>query len=82
MLNWAQIVWSLNTLSGKMKKIFIIAVVCILALGTAGCQSTNHSDNFVVKEVTASVEHLEGETPYMADEFRRFGDYWVNLFTW
>ncbi|MBO4796218.1 MAG: hypothetical protein J5553_02415 [Verrucomicrobia bacterium] len=65
-----------------MKRVFMIAAVCILAAGSAGCQSTNHSDNFVVKEVTDSVESLDGETPYMANEVRQFGDYWVNLFTW
>jgi hypothetical protein len=65
-----------------MKRVFMIAAVCILAAGAAGCQSTNHSDNFFVREVTESVEHLEGETPYMVDEVKRFGDYWVNLFTW
>ena len=65
-----------------MKRVFIIAAVCILAAGAAGCQSTNHSDNFVVKEVTDSVDQLDGETTYMVNEVRQFGDYWVNLFTW
>ena len=60
----------------------MIAAICILAAGAAGCQTTSHSDNFVVREVTGSVEHLDGETPYMANDVRGFGDYWVNLFTW
>ena len=60
----------------------MIAAVCILAAGAAGCQSTNHSDNFIVKEVADSVDHLNGETPYMGNEVRQFGDYWVKLFTW
>lgn len=60
----------------------MIAAVCILAAGAAGCQSTSHSDNFIVKEVADSVDHLNGETTYMVNEVRQFGDYWVNLFTW
>ena len=64
-----------------MKRVFMIAAICILAAGAAGCQTTSHSDNFAVREVTETVEYLDGETPYMREDVRCFGDYWANLFT-